>query len=302
MSKTKTNVLVVLLSAVGFAAAFGIGIWAVQKRAIKNPLPKPHTDLMPAKPGYNPPGYNPPGYTPPGYTPPGYNPPGYTPPGYYPVTPTLSDMKSYPVITAHNPSDSILSNGQKELYRWQIGANNLGSIYFKQIAFYIKQSQGVTLSNFRLYRGAVQMAAGEYNVTEAFSGQDIKNGTMSSGELPIVVSLTNEDSIGGSGYVYRLYADVQTTQAGDYVMTKPLRSNDAYFGKGSLINKGLYPLTAQSAGIYNIDASDPVDGVADYPGFLIWSDNSALPHWVNSNDWFSDFNTGGLDKVVTLSK
>lgn len=214
--------------------------------------------------------------------------------------------KTKPVVTKQNLTNTVLSSGELELYRVQVGADSAGSVALKQMSYQISKSANVSVGSFRLYRGSTPVPSTEYKVVSATSGADLYTGTVPAGvgSFIAIVSFTGEDSINGSGNIYSLRAQVSYTGTGNNVTTSFYRDGTMPVVTGYLAN-GAVGAYANNAGIFNIDTS-VTGGVAPTNiGTFVWSDNSEVPHYSGisplSRDWTNDVYVEDLAQSATLS-
>ncbi len=218
--------------------------------------------------------------------------------------------KTKPVVTKQNLTNTVLSAGELELYRVQVGADSAGSVALKQMSFSISKSANVGLSSFRLYRGSTLIPTSEYTIVNSTSGTDIKGTQLETqagvSAFKALVAFTGEDSISGSGNIYSLRATVSYTGTGNNVTTSFYRDPTAPVITGYLANraKGIYSVTSTS--IFNIDILAAGGGYATnlYLGTFVWADNSEVPHSSAvqvSRDWTNDVNVEDLSSSASLS-
>lgn len=214
--------------------------------------------------------------------------------------------KTKPVVTKQNLTNTVLSSGELELYRVQVGADSAGSIALKQMAFQVSKSANVTAGSFRLYRGSTPVPSSEYTVVNATSGADLYTGTVSAGVGSFIaaVAFTGEDSINGSGNIYSLRATVSYTGTGNNITTSFYRDGTMPVVTGYLAN-GAVGVFANSTSIFNIDTSVGGGAAPTNLGTFVWSDNSEVPHYSSitpgSRDWTNDVYVEDLAQSATLS-
>ncbi len=215
--------------------------------------------------------------------------------------------KSKPIVTKLPTANTVLlgSGIESELYRFQLGADSAGPISLKQVAFKINATSQIpgNFGFFRLYRGSVQVPYSEFSVTNAATGADLKNSFVASGTkvLVAVVTLTGEDNISGSGMIYSLKAKLNYTGTGNAITTSFYADPKAAIVTGSLLN---YTRTSLSGGFGNIYAIGKGTPSGNFPGNLVWSDNSEVPHSSISPasiDWTNESYVQDLTSATTLS-
>lgn len=217
---------------------------------------------------------------------------------------------THPTITKQSLSSHALANIDQDLMKFQVSSDNAGPSYVKQMVFKLSKSAGVSMSGFRIRRGASDMSLANYAVTYVSSPNvltDVEVGSTgsASGTGYVVVSFTNEETIAGSGYVYTLHAAVSGASSGNNVQTAFYVKSGVPLVKGFLQNTSAYGVLPEHADIYNIDTSAIADGVADAAGDFLWSDGSALPHSAvvgqGSRDWLNGVNLVNLTTSEMLS-
>ena len=206
--------------------------------------------------------------------------------------------KTKPIVTKQNMANNVLFHGEVELYRAQIGADSSGSVALKQMGFHMDASNGLSLANFRLYRGGYQVPLSEYAVTDMAHATDLKIGTTQTGEtnLFVIVSFAGEDIISGSGNVYSLRATANFTGNGHHVIAKPLTGGVYPFTGMPVGNTVLGPPEVGSPNIFHVSVNNTF-GL----GTFIWSDQSEVPHSDASLDWTDDYLVQDLTQSATLS-
>ncbi len=206
--------------------------------------------------------------------------------------------KSKPVVTPQQLVSTVLTNGELELARWQVGANGINAIAQKQTPFYLEWDTGVSLSNFRLYRGAVQVPANEYSVVDMASGTDLSASSAPAvlGTFPIV-AFAGQESVNGNGNVYSLRATVTVSGLGHHVFTKFINPGSGNITGGLVNNIGLMPPEVANANLWHVQQPGGGYGV----GLFIWSDLSEVPHSTTSFDWITGYLVEDLDYIWTLS-
>jgi hypothetical protein len=224
--------------------------------------------------------------------------------------------KSVPIVTKQSLSSTTLANVDQDLIKFQIAADSAGSIAWKQVVFAVSKTSAVSLSNFRLRRGATDLDTSVYAVTAATSTGSAVDLTGATGSLAagvagnIVVSFKpgQEESISGSGNVYTLHATVSGAVAGQNVTVSFVREATSAVVTGYLTNGTVSTLTAASSpNVFNIDTAKSPSGVASYAGTFLWSDNSEVPHSQaigsagGSSDWSNDYLVTDLSQSQTLS-
>lgn len=230
---------------------------------------------------------------------------------------TMVVRKSKPVVTRQNVTTATLSNGtNQELYKFQVSADAAGAIALKRVTFDFSKSGTTTLANFRIRKGATEIALADVVITDG-AGADLEAGTVaaatSSGR--VVVTFTNEETISGSGSVYTLLATPAASVAGDTVTFSMTRDTSntvttAYLNEGNVSVNGtaLYGGTSGVPGNLDTGTSGVPDGTADVAGTFVWSDNSEVPHSFakgtlgGSYDWTNDVYAEDLTQAQTLSR
>ncbi len=215
-----------------------------------------------------------------------------------------------PVVTMQSLSNTTLSAGERELYRMQVGADSAGNVALKQMMFNISKTALVSLSSFRLYRGSSQVDLTDIAIRNATSSADLEAGTVPAGvnQVYVVVSFTDEDSIGGTGNVYSLRANVSYSGTGNNVTTNLYTDPATPVVTGYLVNNVTSaPFSSSSADIYHLDTGDAggrPTGAPSNIGTFVWSDNSEVPHSSanqTSYDWTNDYLVDDLTQSQSLS-
>ncbi|MFA5185472.1 MAG: hypothetical protein WC551_03215 [Patescibacteria group bacterium] len=206
--------------------------------------------------------------------------------------------KTKPVVAAQNLANNVLFNGELELYRFQLAADQAGCVGFKQVAFGITGQQFVGFSNFRFYRGSSQIPSDQYHVVDIKNGTDLYNGateSLSSTYALVNVSFTNEDTVCGSGNVYSLRATANSVSSGKSV---------------SINLQHEYPVVITGVPVGNLINMAPenpnpwffhVQQGQNTSGPFIWSDQSELPHSESSADWTNGYLVEDLTHAFVLS-
>ena len=217
--------------------------------------------------------------------------------------------KSMPIVTKQSLSSATLSNTDQDLIKWQIAADSAGSIAWKQVIFQVTKSDGVTLTNFRLRRGGTDVALADYSIVNGSSTADLETGSIISGITDstfVVVAMTGEESISGSGNVYTLHATVSGAASGRSVTTSFYRDATNPIVTGYLLATTGFGGLGSDAGIFSIDTS-VAPGGADATGTFVWADFSEVPHSSavggssGSRDWTNDLYVSDLSQTQTLS-
>ncbi len=217
--------------------------------------------------------------------------------------------KSLPIVTKQSLSSTTLANVDQDLIKFQIAADSAGSVAWKQVVFSVSKTAGVSLTNFRLRRGATDLDTSVYAVTNATTSDDLLSNPLaagSSGNIVVAFKPGQEESISGSGNVYTLHATVSGAVAGQNVTVSFVRAGTSAVVTGYLAN-GAFGSYANNANIYHINASSTPTGFPDYVGTFVWSDNSEVPHSQalgtasGSSDWTNDYLVTDLSQSQTLS-
>ena len=206
--------------------------------------------------------------------------------------------KSKPVVTPQNLVNNVLSVGQRELARWQVGANGIGGVDQKQFPLHTQWDNGVTLENFRLYRNSLAVAIDQYTITDLASGVDltVNPAPDALGTYPIV-AFKGSDAVYGNGNVYSLYATISTTGSGHHVSTSFINPGAGNITGNLVNNVGLMPPEVASPNIWHVQEPGGGYGV----GLFLWSDISEVPHGTSSADWATGYLVEVLDHTWTLS-
>ncbi len=219
--------------------------------------------------------------------------------------------KSQPVVTKQSLSSTTLANVDQDLLKFQIAADNNGSIAWKQVILQYSKTSNVSLSNFRLRRGSSDVTLADYAVTadKGFAGNstgDVEAGTLPAASTTgyIVVSMTNEESISGSGNIYTLHATVAGAASGESVTLSFYRDTTNTVATGYLSSSVAVTGIASSANIFHIDTTAAPSAGAGATGTFVWSDNSEIPHSSaiqTSRDWTNDVYVQDLSQSQSLT-
>ena len=173
---------------------------------------------------------------------------------------SLYVYKSIPTVSLVSLPDTKLTAGTKALSKFEVKANQSGSIAFANISFEVKNTDNVAVTNFKLY---------DANNNKIADCADPSSNV-------VVCALTTEEEIAANGSkIYELRADV------DAAPTKTLK--DGY-------------VTAKILGDEGYVASTKSDAVITKSGStaakFIWSDMSAQNHatgGTGSSDWANGY-------------
>lgn len=196
--------------------------------------------------------------------------------------------KTKPTATRQALSTTTLANTTQDLYKVQISADAAGAVAVKEITFDVAISGTLDLDNFRLRKGATDVALADMIIENGANG-DLEAGTLSA-TGQVVVTFTNEETISGSGVVYTLYATVSGADAGESVSVTPARDGSLVTLSGVITDLG-------AGGV----------AVAGTNGTFVWSDNSEVPHsnvlgGPSSLDWANDVFVEDLTQTQTLTR
>jgi hypothetical protein len=217
--------------------------------------------------------------------------------------------KTMPVVTKQSLSSTTLANIDQDLMKFQVAADSAGAVALKQVTFQYSKTSSVSLSNFRLRRGATDLTGATYAVTSDI-GTDLQSGSLAAASTTgyIVVSFVEgqEESISGSGNVYTIHATVSGAAAGQNVTFSFYRNGTAPVTGYLVSNVAQGVITGASANVFHIDTAVAPDGSADATGSFVWSDNSEVPHSSasgagSSRDWTNDLYVQDLSQSQTLS-
>ncbi len=214
--------------------------------------------------------------------------------------------KSRPIFSKLQTPFGNLGVGSQDLYRFQVAAdgildqaqNIVPNVAIKQYAFDIKfEGCDPVLSNARLYRSAMEIAASDYSLVDGYTGSDLKfeSLTMLSGSVyRLIAAFTNEEIVSGSGYQYELLANLQSVTLGCSMTTKLAQDPNPVVKTGYLLQNDAYAPYAASYGIFNVGMWPDQNGLGAWhvQGTQVWSDQSELPHIAltlpSSADWTTD--------------
>lgn len=216
--------------------------------------------------------------------------------------------KTKPTVTRQSLSTTTLANGSDmDLFKFQVSADSAGSVAVKKFTFSLARTtssgSSMSLSNFRLRKGTSDLSLSDVTITDE-NGNDLEAAALdgSTTATKVVVLLTSEESISGSGPTYTLHANVAGTVAGDAVTTSLYRDPSAAVTTG-------YLTTSVSGGLpsANLDnGTTPGTGTTS-TGDFVWSDNSETPHTSSigsssSRDWTNSLYVEDLTSVQTLTR
>ncbi|MFZ2804046.1 MAG: hypothetical protein WA001_02375, partial [Patescibacteria group bacterium] len=220
--------------------------------------------------------------------------------------PAMVLRKSQPIVTKQALSSTTLANIDQDLITFQVAADAAGAIAFKEFHFGFAVSPGLTLTNFRLRRGATDIDSAAY-ATEidqcdsmgsncSDNGTSIIGGAFSQASLSVGFAPGQEETIAGSGNVYTLHATVSNVVPGNQVtVTVDADSSLADIATGYLAfdRPGVYLLLDARSNLIRDDS-------------FTWSDLSEVPHSPGGNssssvDWTNSVLVLGLPLSQTLA-
>lgn len=216
--------------------------------------------------------------------------------------------KTKPTLTKQSLSSTTLANGtDTDLYKVNVSADSAGSLSVKKFTFNVSRStttaSSLALTNFRLRKGSSDLALADVVITDE-NGTDLEAGTLdgSTSATKVIVTLTNEESIAGSGATYTLHATVSGSVAGDGVSTSFYVDPSANVTTGYLATTSISGLVGP-----NLDTAAAPDNASDLVGGFIWADGSEVPHsstigTASSRDWTNGTYVEDLTQVETLSR
>ena len=193
--------------------------------------------------------------------------------------------KSYPTLTTPTWTPATPTNGEMEVYKWGVAATG-NSIALKQIGVKISITDNVgtnntlTLGNFKLYRDSSDITSSVRIVSEA--GADLKASTSfaESATTAYIVfgsDAQSEEAISAGvtyNYVLRATAAGFATPADDdSFRAEMLQDTAATAGR-----KQLGDADVTSGEVVATLSSGVNAGEQALPQYLVWSDNSAIPH------------------------
>lgn len=224
--------------------------------------------------------------------------------------------KTQPIVTKQSLSSTTLANIDMDLLKFQVAADSAGSIAWKQAVIDFSKTSGVTLTNFRLRRGATDLNTSVYAITSATSGADLTTGsglttTSTSGSIVVSFAPGQEEAISGSGNVYTIHATVSGAVAGQNVSLTFRRETNTTSVVGGYLTNNPISTFATSTNVFHIDtgvtAAAQGSGLAGFMGTFLWSDNSEVPHSSalgtagGSRDWINDTFVQDLSQSQTVS-
>jgi len=221
--------------------------------------------------------------------------------------------RTKPTVVRQALSSTTLVSGQdSDLYKFQVSADNAGSVSLKKFILTFSKStssgSSLSLSNFRLRRGATDVAQADIRIVND-NERDLYAGTWNTASTTgsVIVSFTNEDTIAGSGNVYTLHATVGgTIVSGDSISLSFYRTGGSTVVTGYLTGQSV----TSSGGVVgpNIDTSVSAINTAGAVGTFLWSDQSEVPHNSSvgtssgSRDWTDDVYVEDLTSSQSLSR
>jgi hypothetical protein len=181
---------------------------------------------------------------------------------------TMVLRKSKPTISVLPVSTTLSSGVQKDLIKFQVGADAAGDVAWKKITFTVSTSSTTikSLTGFKLYRGTTDITTDSVDATS--STYDGVNHVFT-----LILKNGKEEVVSGSGYQYTLSATptLASPASGDSITTKIKEesANTVYTGTYDVATYGINDNTA------GVVASN-----------FIWSDLSAPGSPViTNNDW-----------------
>jgi hypothetical protein len=206
--------------------------------------------------------------------------------------------KSKPVVTPQQLTNTAISSGERLLASWQVGAGNAGSIAIKQFPFRTECTDGMFLSNFRLYRGSVPMSLNTYSIMDMSTGADLKTTTVGGPQDTFpTVAFVGEEFASDNGNVYSLRATLSFNGGGHHVKTKFINPGSGNITGGLVNNVALLPPEVAGSDLWHVQEPGGGYGV----GTFLWSDLSEVPHSTSSYDWTTGHLVENLDHVWILT-
>jgi hypothetical protein len=231
------------------------------------------------------------------------------------VSVVRADESPTPILARMNLSSNVLTNSDIDLYKLQVGSTQSGTgIAFKQILFRFTKSPKISLTNFRLRRGAYDVSGTDYAVTcvnvcsRTGTHTDLKVSAIPSDVTSgiIAVSFTNAEQIVSSGNIYALHALVSGATAGQSMTLVPAAGMSSTV-TGSLANSVTHLGFAPSPNIFHLDTDGVADGLAERTGFFLWSpaitsSSGKTGTRGGSNSWRNDafMDPGNIIQVLSL--
>lgn len=228
--------------------------------------------------------------------------------------------KSKPIVTKQSLSSTTLANTDMDLIKFQVAADSKGPVSLKQIMFSISKTSGLTLSNFRVRKGATDKSTADFaiNYSSTTGGlTDVESGSLATTQNSgyIILSFTNEEGAEGSGNVYTLHATVSGAVSGQNISLSFLRDTSSRRLTGYLRSNVAFGGVVSSTAVYLIDPSAAATSSEDSPQFVathatgtfLWSDRSESNH--NSSvgtsggtrDWTNDVYVEDVSQTQTVS-
>lgn len=223
--------------------------------------------------------------------------------------------KTKPTVTKQSLSSTTLANVDQDLIKFQVAADSAGTVGLKQVIFSLSKTSATSLANFRVRKGASDMALADVAVTyTSTTAKDVEAGTINANEGGgyIVVTFTNEETIVGSGNVYTLHATVSGAVSGQNVSLSFYKDANAPVATGYLLSNYAVSPAVASTDIFVIDTHTVPSSTTPLAtsiklGTFLWSDMSEVPHSSalgsagGSRDWTNDVYVEDLSQTQTLS-
>lgn len=186
--------------------------------------------------------------------------------------------KAYPILTPLSSSSTeLMSYAQADIAKWQVNAAQGGRISWKSMEFSVRSVGLDSLSDFRLYKGSMQLSTQEVEINSNVPGDDPQY---------IGIILTYEEVVEDTGTTYTLRATPTFTSAADLtVQWSPDGLPTSYTGQIACSPPPSVPahklwLNTGGSTVWWVDTH------------LLWSDRSEVPHTDTcdgSIDWISDW-------------
>lgn len=207
--------------------------------------------------------------------------------------------KSKLTVTKLALASTQLVNGDMGLYKFQVTSDPAGPVSVKSFSIPVQKKSAVSISQFRLRKGNVDLSASAYLVEVLDFDNFTKHDSIESGmkNVSIAVQLTSEEVIAaGSNVVFTLHGIVAAADTG--------ASIDIGLGYGGPLSEG--SLTSWLVKMKPTDKwvvlyTPELTNGAYWENNFIWSDCSEVPHsdaeksQGGSRDWISDAYVGNLN-------
>ena len=197
-------------------------------------------------------------------------------------------------------TSSSLTNGEMEINKEKITADSAGDASLVKLTYNVSMTDAGTamdLSNFRFYRGSIELSTGTVQIRDRF-GTNLRTNSVTYSVTTTTVDVFvywvsgTEQVISGSGNTYTLKATLAGVNSGDSISTS--------------LRTGFTPVVYTSQLVSWPHAVTYLPNTVAAPDYFLWSDNSAIPHnayWGApcSIDWTNDYLLQSISESFVLS-